>query len=190
MRGDGADYAFDEASVAKLTQDVGSVIDQFGGLGCATGSMMRKGFSGLAMRGWKPGTPDGQQISRHEWNEFMAAVMAMLAELSGIASLTAEGAAARFSALEWTPRGKPRDGVETSWERNGIRGWTQTFGGGAVIVSFTVWIRDVDESGYFDDLDAVYEQGKQALASFLPEIEESALMRPPRRSRADGGGQG
>ncbi|MFB7215930.1 hypothetical protein [Streptomyces sp. NPDC056255] len=105
----------------------------------------------------------------------MAAVIAMLEELRGIAPLTAEGAAARFSAHEWTPRGKPRDGVETSWERNGIRGWTQTLEGEAVIVSFTVWIRDVDESGYFDDLDAVYEQGEQALADFLPEIEGSSL---------------
>ncbi|MFE4333850.1 hypothetical protein ACFRQM_31880 [Streptomyces sp. NPDC056831] len=61
------------------------------------------------------------------------------------------------------------------WERNGIRGWTQTLEGEAAIVSFTVWIRDVDESGYFDDLDFVYEQGEQALADFLPEIEESSL---------------
>ncbi|MGY3060801.1 hypothetical protein ACVWZD_005046 [Streptomyces sp. TE3672] len=106
----------------------------------------------------------------------MAAVIAMLEELRGIAPLTAEGAAARFSAQEWTPRGKPRDGVETSWERNGIRGWTQTLEGEAVIVSFTVWIRDIDESGYFDDLDAVYEQGKQALVGFLPEIEGSSLV--------------
>ncbi|MFG2217645.1 hypothetical protein ACGFN1_22650 [Streptomyces sp. NPDC048685] len=106
----------------------------------------------------------------------MAAVIAMLEELRGIAPLTAEGAAARFSAQEWTPTGKPRDGVETSWERNGIRGWTQTLEGEAVIVSFTVWIRDIDESGYFDDLDAVYEQGKEALVGFLPEIEGSSLV--------------
>ncbi|WP_323137273.1 hypothetical protein [Streptomyces sp. NBC_01619] len=34
---------------------------------------------------------------------------------------------------------------------------------------------DVDESGYFDDLDAVYEQGERVLAEFLLEIEESLL---------------
>lgn len=105
----------------------------------------------------------------------MAAVIAMLEELRDIAPLTAEGAAARFAAQEWTPGGRPRDGVEASWDKDGVGGWIQTFGGGVVCVSFYVWIRDVDESGYFDDLDAVYEQGEQALARFLPEIEESPL---------------
>ncbi|MEV4333352.1 hypothetical protein AB0K02_22880 [Streptomyces sp. NPDC049597] len=28
---------------------------------------------------------------------------------------------------------------------------------------------------YFDDLEAVYEEGEQALAAFLPEIEQSPL---------------
>ncbi|MFF3786353.1 hypothetical protein [Streptomyces sp. NPDC001933] len=105
----------------------------------------------------------------------MAAVIAMLEELRGIAPLTVEGAAVRFSAQEWTPGGKPRDGVETSWDKDGVGGWIQAFGGGVVCVSFAVWIRDVDESGYFDDLDAVYEQGEQALADFLPEIKGSSL---------------
>ncbi|MFD6274220.1 hypothetical protein ACFWFI_01275 [Streptomyces sp. NPDC060209] len=105
----------------------------------------------------------------------MAAVIAMLEELRGLAPLTAEGAAARFLAQEWTPGGKPRDGVETSWDKGGVGGWVQTFGGGAVCVSFAVRIRDVDESGYFDDVKAVYEQEEQALADFLPEIEESSL---------------
>jgi hypothetical protein len=105
----------------------------------------------------------------------MAAVTAMLEELRGLVPLTVEGAAERFAAQEWTPGGKPRDGVETSWRKDGIRGWSQKFRSGAVRVSFAVWIRDVDESGYFDDLDAVYEQGEQALAAFLPEIENSPL---------------
>ncbi|MET7644346.1 hypothetical protein ABZS83_11985 [Streptomyces sp. NPDC005426] len=104
----------------------------------------------------------------------MAAVIAMLEDLRGIAPLTAEGAAARFSAQGWTPGGKPRDGVETSWDKDGVGGWIQTFGGGSVVVSFAVWIRDV-ASGYFDDLDAVYEQGEQALADFLRAIEQSSL---------------
>ncbi|MFF3735355.1 hypothetical protein ACFYXM_35085 [Streptomyces sp. NPDC002476] len=105
----------------------------------------------------------------------MAAVIAMLEELKDLAPLTAEGAAARFLAQEWTPGGKLRDGAETSWDKDGLGGWIQTFSSGAVSVKFYVWIRDVDESGYFDDVDAVYEQGEQALAGFLPEIEESAL---------------
>ncbi|MFF3127060.1 hypothetical protein ACFVRD_33220 [Streptomyces sp. NPDC057908] len=105
----------------------------------------------------------------------MAAVIAMLEELRGIAPLTVEGVAVRFSAQEWTPGGKPRDGVETSWDKDCVGGWIQMFGGGAVSVSFAVWIRDVDESGYFNDVEAVYEQGEQALADFLPEIEESSL---------------
>ncbi|MFF3958853.1 hypothetical protein ACFYY1_37460 [Streptomyces sp. NPDC001890] len=107
----------------------------------------------------------------------MAAVIAMLEELRGVAPLTAEGAAARFSAQEWTPGDKPCNGVETSWDKGSVGGWIQTFSSGAICVSFYVWIRDVDESGYFDDLDAVYEQGEQALADFLPEIEESATAR-------------
>ncbi|WDG32326.1 hypothetical protein N7925_30325 [Streptomyces sp. CA-278952] len=106
----------------------------------------------------------------------MAEVIAMLEALRDITPLTAEAAAARFLGQEWTPAGKVRDGVETSWDKGGVGGWIQTFGGGAVSVSFFVWIRDVDESGYFDDLDAVYEQGEQVLADFLPEIEASPLV--------------
>jgi hypothetical protein len=99
----------------------------------------------------------------------------MLEELRGLTPLTTVGAAARFSAQEWTPRGMPRDGVETSWDKDGVRGWMQRFSGGAVSVSFAVWIRDVDESGYFDDVEAVYEEGEKALAALLPGIEESPL---------------
>ncbi|MGW5973559.1 hypothetical protein [Streptomyces sp. NPDC055186] len=99
----------------------------------------------------------------------------MLEELRDLDPLTAEGAAGKFAAQGWTPGVKPRDGVETSWRKDDIRGWIQKFRSGAVRVSFAVWIRDVDESGYFDDLDAVYEQGEQALAAFLPEIENSPL---------------
>ncbi|MEU1472909.1 hypothetical protein ABZ434_32445 [Streptomyces sp. NPDC005761] len=105
----------------------------------------------------------------------MTAVIAMLEELRGVAPLNAGVAAAQFSAQGWKPGGKPRDGVETSWDRNGVGGWIQTFVGGSVVVSFAVWIRDVDESGYFDDVDAAYEQGEQALADFLPAIEQSSL---------------
>ncbi|MEU4263626.1 hypothetical protein ACYCCF_04345 [Streptomyces argenteolus] len=105
----------------------------------------------------------------------MAEVIAMLEELRDITPLTAEAAAARFAAQEWTPGGKIRDGVETSWDKGSVGGWIQTFDGEAVSVSFFVWIRDVDESGYFDDVEAVYEQGEQALTDFLPEIEESPL---------------
>ncbi|MER5736504.1 MULTISPECIES: hypothetical protein [unclassified Streptomyces] len=105
----------------------------------------------------------------------MAAVIAMLEELRALAPLTAEGAAARFAAREWTPGGKLRDGVETSWDKDGVGAWIRTFSSGTVTVSFTVWIRDVDESGYFDDLEAVYEEGERALAAFLPEIEDSPL---------------
>ncbi|MFD4155359.1 hypothetical protein ACFWR4_21755 [Streptomyces hydrogenans] len=105
----------------------------------------------------------------------MAAVIAMLEELRALAPLTAEGAAGRFSAREWTPGGKPRDGVETSWDKDGVGAWIQTFSSGTVTVSFAVWIRDVDESGYFDDVEAVYEEAERALDGFLPEIEGSPL---------------
>ncbi|MFJ8864875.1 hypothetical protein ACIRD6_03840 [Streptomyces sp. NPDC102473] len=99
----------------------------------------------------------------------------MLEDLRRLAPLTAEGSAARFLAHEWTPGGKPRDGVETSWDKDGVGGWIQTSSGRAVSVSFAFWIRDVDESGYFDDLEAVYEQAEHVLAGFLPEIENSSL---------------
>ncbi|MCH0539185.1 hypothetical protein I3F58_06370 [Streptomyces sp. MUM 203J] len=65
--------------------------------------------------------------------------------------------------------------MTTAWSKNGIRGWIQTFRDGEVRVSFAVWIRDVDASGYFDDLDAAYEEGERVLSACLPEIEESPL---------------
>jgi hypothetical protein len=105
----------------------------------------------------------------------MAAVIDMLEQLRHLVPLTAEGAAERFADEGWTPGGKPRGGIETSWRKDGVRGWIQTFSSGSIRVSFTVWIRDVDESGYFDDLDAVYEEGEQALTAFLPQIEQSPL---------------
>ncbi|MER5617721.1 hypothetical protein [Streptomyces sp. NPDC002215] len=74
-------------------------------------------------------------------------------------------------------RGRPRNGLETSWDKDDVGGWIQASTSGAVSVKFYVWICDVDESGYFDDVDAVYEEGRQALACFLPEIEESSLAR-------------
>ncbi|MFI1186294.1 hypothetical protein [Streptomyces californicus] len=106
----------------------------------------------------------------------MADVIAMLEELGDIAPLTAGAVAARFADQGWTPRGKVRDGVETSWDKNDAGGWIQTLRDGVVRVSFFVWVRDVDESGYFDDVDAVYEQGERALSDFLPEIEGSSLV--------------
>ncbi|WP_051716111.1 hypothetical protein [Streptomyces bikiniensis] len=105
----------------------------------------------------------------------MTAVGAMLEELGVLDPLTAEGAAARFSARGWAPGGRPRDGVETSWDKDGVGAWIRTSGGGVVSVSFAVWIRDVDESGYFDDVEAVHEEGERVLAGFLPEIEGSSF---------------
>ncbi|MDQ0983098.1 hypothetical protein [Streptomyces sp. V2I9] len=88
----------------------------------------------------------------------MAAVIAVLEDLGDLVPLTAHGAAARFSARGWAPGGRPRHDVETSWDEDGAGGWSQTFEDGTVRVSFAVEVRDVDASGYFDDLDAVYEQ--------------------------------
>ncbi|MFE2102802.1 MULTISPECIES: hypothetical protein [unclassified Streptomyces] len=55
MSGDGADLQLDKESVAKFTQGVGATIDQLGELGGATGSVMGKGFSELAMTGMEAG---------------------------------------------------------------------------------------------------------------------------------------
>ncbi|QFZ73771.1 hypothetical protein GFH48_11410 [Streptomyces fagopyri] len=55
MSGDDADLHLDKASVAKFTQGVGATIDQLGEVGDPTGSVMGKGFSGLAMTGMEAG---------------------------------------------------------------------------------------------------------------------------------------
>lgn len=55
MSGDGADLQLDKESVTKFTQGVGATIDQLGELGGATGSVMGKGFSELAMTGMEAG---------------------------------------------------------------------------------------------------------------------------------------
>ncbi|WP_432060957.1 hypothetical protein [Streptomyces sp. S1] len=65
--------------------------------------------------------------------------------------------------------------METSWDKDGVGAWIRTFAGGTVRVSFAVWIRDVDGSGYFDDLEAVYEEGERVLAGPLPGIQRSSL---------------
>ncbi|WP_037709559.1 hypothetical protein [Streptomyces griseus] len=115
----------------------------------------------------------------------MTPVIAMLEDLGALAPpLTAGGAAARFEARGWTPGGRVRDGVETSWDADGAGAWIRTSGAGTVAVSFAVWIRDADESGCFDDLEAVYEEGERVLAGFLPEIERSSFA-----GRLDGAGR-
>ncbi|WP_314224620.1 hypothetical protein [Streptomyces zaehneri] len=55
MSGDGPDLRLDKASVAKFTQGVGATIDQLGELGGATGSVLGKGFSELAMTAMEAG---------------------------------------------------------------------------------------------------------------------------------------
>ncbi|NEC16736.1 hypothetical protein G3I50_00365 [Streptomyces parvus] len=47
----------------------------------------------------------------------LTAVIALLGGVRGLAPLTAGGAAARFSAHGWAPGGRPRNGVETSWDK-------------------------------------------------------------------------
>ncbi|MFD7897247.1 RHS repeat-associated core domain-containing protein [Streptomyces sp. NPDC059743] len=129
-------------------------------------------------RQWKT-----QGLSRtgqwHEWNERMAVMVEVVVELlEGIRNrvpLTGESVAAEFAAQGWQAGGRPKNGFETSWDKDGVGGWVHPYNGG-VRVEFTVWIRDADEdTGYFEDLDAVYEEGEQALAAVLPGIESSAL---------------
>ncbi|MFD9391188.1 hypothetical protein ACFWBB_10800 [Streptomyces sp. NPDC060000] len=55
MSGEGPDLQLDKASVAKFTHGVGATIDELGELGGATGSVMGKGFSELAMTGMEAG---------------------------------------------------------------------------------------------------------------------------------------
>lgn len=83
---DGADLQFDKASVAKFTQGVGATIDELGDLGGATGSVLGKGFSELAMTGMEAGhhglSVDFEDFcERWEWG-----VRALVSDASGIAN--------------------------------------------------------------------------------------------------------
>ncbi|WP_335937603.1 hypothetical protein [Streptomyces sp. PTD5-9] len=94
MSGDGADLAFDKESVAKFTQGVGAVIDQLGELGGATGSVMGKGFSSLAMTGMEAGhrglSADFEDFcERWEWGvRALVSDASALAERLGLAAGT------------------------------------------------------------------------------------------------------
>ncbi|WP_448316601.1 hypothetical protein [Streptomyces sp. CO7] len=86
MGGDGMDLNFDKASVVKFTQGVGATIDQLGELGGATGSVMGKGFSSLAMTGMEAGhhglSVDFEDFcERWEWG-----VRALVGDASAIAN--------------------------------------------------------------------------------------------------------
>lgn len=86
MGTDEANLAFDQASVAKFTKGVGATIDQLGELGGATGSVMGKGFSGLAMTGMEAGhhglSVDFEDFcERWEWG-----VRALVSDASELAS--------------------------------------------------------------------------------------------------------
>ena len=83
---DGADLQFDKASVAKFTQGVGATIDGLGDLGGATGSVLGKGFSELAMTGMEAGhhglSVDFEDFcERWEWG-----VRALVGDASALAS--------------------------------------------------------------------------------------------------------
>ncbi|MFE3519415.1 hypothetical protein [Streptomyces sp. NPDC059166] len=86
MGTDEGNLAFDQASVAKFTKGVGATIDQLGELGGATGSVMGKGFSGLAMTGMEAGhhglSVDFEDFcERWEWG-----VRALVSDASELAS--------------------------------------------------------------------------------------------------------
>ncbi|MFF8955073.1 hypothetical protein [Streptomyces sp. NPDC014894] len=106
----------------------------------------------------------------------MAAVVELLKSVRNIVPLTGEGVSAHFAAQGWMPEGRPKNGFETSWDKDGIGGWVHPHDGG-VRVEFTVWMRNADDdgTGYFEDAEAVYEEGEQALSAFLPEILSSSL---------------
>ncbi|MFF8975212.1 hypothetical protein [Streptomyces sp. NPDC014995] len=87
MGGDGQDLRLGKAAVAKFTQGVGATIDELGELGGATGSVMGKGFSGLAMTGMEAGhhglSVDFEDFcERWEWG-----VRALVSDASAIANL-------------------------------------------------------------------------------------------------------
>ncbi|WP_371777374.1 hypothetical protein [Streptomyces sp. NBC_01438] len=55
MSGDGADLHLDKESATKFTKGLNSTIDELGDLDGATGSVMGKGFSSLAITGMEAG---------------------------------------------------------------------------------------------------------------------------------------
>ncbi|GAA3002656.1 hypothetical protein JCM13580A_18990 [Streptomyces drozdowiczii] len=86
MSGDGADLHLDKTSVAKFTKGLNTTIDELGDLGGATGSVMGKGFSELAMTGMETGhhglSVDFEDFcERWEWG-----VRALVRDASGIAN--------------------------------------------------------------------------------------------------------
>ncbi|MFJ5227904.1 hypothetical protein [Streptomyces sp. NPDC088400] len=120
----------------------------------------------------------------------MAVVVELLEGILNQVPLTGEGVAAEFAAQEWTAGGRPKNGFEMSWHKQDVAGWVHPYNGG-IRVEFTVWMRDTDEdTGYFDDLDSVYEEGERFLAAFLPEIESSTLAAHLTRDGEYGGGRG
>jgi len=87
MGGDGMDLRLGREAVAKFTQGVGATIDQLGELGGATGSVMGKGFSELAMTGMEAGhhglSADFEDFcERWEWG-----VRALVSDASALANL-------------------------------------------------------------------------------------------------------
>ncbi|WP_330238532.1 hypothetical protein [Streptomyces sp. NBC_00525] len=87
MSGDGADLRLDKASVAKFTKGLNTTIDELGELGGATGSVLGKGFSELAMTGMEAGhhglSVDFEDFcERWEWG-----VRALVRDASGLANL-------------------------------------------------------------------------------------------------------
>ncbi|WNI31340.1 hypothetical protein [Streptomyces sp. ITFR-6] len=85
MSGDGADLHLDKESVTKFTKGLNSTIDELGDLGGATGSVMGKGFSSLAITGMEAGhhgvsVDFGDFCERWEWG-----VRALVRDASGLA---------------------------------------------------------------------------------------------------------
>ncbi|GAA4962376.1 hypothetical protein GCM10023238_32070 [Streptomyces heliomycini] len=131
--GDGVDLSFDQASVVKFTQGVGATIDQLGDLGGATGSVMGKGFSELAMTGMEAGhhglSVDFEDFcERWEWG-----VRALVSDASAIANRLGLAAGTQWEHDQYV-EGTSRS-VSTPW-RAAIRtprggdhpaGWDEVF---------------------------------------------------------------
>lgn len=86
MSGDGADLRLDKTAVATFTKGLNTTIDELGDLGGATGSVMGKGFSEMAMTGMEAGhhglAVDFEDFcERWEWG-----VRALVRDASGLAN--------------------------------------------------------------------------------------------------------
>jgi hypothetical protein len=116
------------------------------------------------------------------------AVAGVLEGVRGLSPVGGPAVAGVLAARGWAAGGRVRAGYETSWRRDGVGGWVHPYRGG-VRVEFTVWVREPDpDTGYFGDLEAVYEEAGRVLEVFAAALAAAlpgGRLAPVARDGAD-----